>query len=1051
MIFPKPIDKTNVSNINHLTPLQEGILFHYLKSPNGSEYFEQLSLQIRGSIHVGLFNEAWQYITNANEMLRTIYRWEGLNKPIQITLKSHDLDFRYYDLSKDSQLEREHAYQDILLADKIEHFNLEEVPFRITLCKITEQEYKVIISNYHILYDGWSNNILLNEFMSTYEALVNGSNINKKNKGKYKQYIQLLEKQNKEAQKKYWTDKMRDFEKGKMIPNASFYEGKKHTYDGINDKYSEKLTAKIKEFCRINKLTQASLFYAAWSVLLSRYYNNNTVTFGTTVSGRDENIHEVENIVGLFINTLPRLVNVDHNLSFLELAKTISVDILDGKDYELTPLVDIKDYIGSHEELFETIVVVENYPLDVGRLKGKSISIESYSMYENTNYDITLAISGDKELEIAFSYKMNYFTENMIENMSKHFKKIIEEILNDAHQLICSVNILTEKEKKILLCQFNQKTNMTYDIKGTIQRCFERRVNEMPEEMAVHYAEQRLTYRELNNKANQLAYKLRTKGINRESVVGLLIEPSIEMVIGMLGVLKAGGAYLPIDTRYPVERIHYMLDDSQTTLVLSQKKFDGKVSFKGEMLHLDEQSIYHGTEENLEEVNTTKDLAYVIYTSGTTGNPKGVMIEHKNVVNLSEWYNKKYNIAVNKNVMQITNISFDVSVLETVVTLMNGGRVFIPKQEDVFDKVKFKEFADKHQINMVQFVPATLNELVAENKYMDSLSVLICGGERLPNELKNKVLSKGYHLYNHYGPTETTVDAIVTKCTAEDVIGKPVQNCQVYILNDSQSLQPIGVVGELYIGGEGIARGYLNNEELTREKFVMNPFNPEEKLYKTGDLGRWLPDGNIEYLGRMDNQIKIRGNRIEIGEIEMQLLSHPDIKEAVVIVQEDESEKYLCGYFLSDKELTVKSLREYLAKKISQHMIPVYMMQLDYIPLMANGKIDREKLSQISSKGFNEKRDIVEPGNEIERKVFDIWSNVLGREGISISDDFYVLGGNSLKMIRIYTLLNKEFPEKVLVQDLFDNRTIESIARLIEDKLGIIENGEDQKIYNITF
>ncbi|MFJ7185387.1 amino acid adenylation domain-containing protein, partial [Lysinibacillus xylanilyticus] len=575
-------------------------------------------------------------------------------------------------------------------------------------------------------------------------------------------------------------------------------------------------------------------------------------------------------------------------------------------------------------------------------------------------------------------------------------------------------------------------TQTDYPKDKTIHQLFEEQVERTPNEIAVVWEGQSLTYKELNEKANQLARAIQSKGITKNSIVGIMVEPAPEMLIGIMAILKSGNTFLPMSLEIPIKRFNYIIEETNTELILTNTKIIDKYSFQKEVIDLQTEDYKNESIENLKTNNGSNDLAYIIYTSGSTGNPKGVMIEHRNIAHLSFWYNQKYRIEENKNTLQISNLSFDVSVLETIIVLLNQGRVFIPDRSRIFDKVYFKEYVDKHKINSIQFVPSTLKELVLDNGYMESLSVLISGGDKLDDDLKNKVIEMGYTLHNHYGPTETTVDTIITECNSYDVIGKPVKNSKVYIINKDGNLQPIGVPGEICIAGDGVGRGYYNNPELTKEKFIKDPHSASGTLYKTGDIGRWLADGNIEFFGRIDNQTKIRGIRIELGEIESQLAGNDDIRESVVDVLDINGEKSLCAYIVLKNQTTPEEIKAYLSNRIPQYMIPSHVVFLDKLPLNANGKLDRKSLPMPSDIIAGTK--YAEPQTELEERLLKIWESlIISEEKIGVNDNFFELGGHSLKANIMVSMIHKEMNISIPLVKIFKLPTIRKLAKYISN------------------
>ncbi|MDP4147651.1 MAG: amino acid adenylation domain-containing protein, partial [Bacillota bacterium] len=572
---------------------------------------------------------------------------------------------------------------------------------------------------------------------------------------------------------------------------------------------------------------------------------------------------------------------------------------------------------------------------------------------------ITLtAVETEKEIGFNLEYCTKLFKRESIERVRDHFINILKEIAENPEKKISEIEMLTEEEKRKILVEFND-TKAEYPKDKTIYELFEEQVEKTPEIIAVVYEEKELSYRELNERANQLARMLRRRGVGPDKIVGIMVERSLEMIVGIMGILKAGGAYLPIDPEYPKERIEYMLEDSKVDILLTQTQLVGKSEFSGNIIEIDREDLYVGDSSNLEKINTSNNLAYVIYTSGTTGKPKGVMIEHRSVVNIMIDLQDKYPLLESDSYLLKTNYIFDVSVSEIFGWFLGNGKLVILKSQAEKDLEVIAETIINNQITHINYVPSMLNLFLMNTNKLNSLvssnlKYIIIAGEAIQKKLVKELinLKSNISFENAYGPTEATIYA--TKYSLIDIneernvpIGKPLSNTRIYIVNKNNKLQPVGVPGELCISGEGLARGYLNRPELIAEKFVSNPYESGERMYKTGDLARWLPDGNIEFIGRIDHQIKIRGFRIELGEIESQLLKHEDIKEAVVIDREDkEGNKYLCAYVVSDKEITVTELREHLSKELPDYMIPAYFMQLENIPLTPNGKIDRKALPE---------------------------------------------------------------------------------------------------------
>ncbi len=601
----------------------------------------------------------------------------------------------------------------------------------------------------------------------------------------------------------------------------------------------------------------------------------------------------------------------------------------------------------------------------------------------------------------------------------------------------------THEEEQYLFAVNNTKAEYPRD--KTIHQLFEEQVSKRPNNVAIVCENEQLTYHELNVKANQLARIFIEKGIGKDTLVGIMMEKSIDLFIGILAVLKAGGAYVPIDIEYPKERIQYILDDSQARMLLTQKhlvRLIHNIQFNGQVEIFEEDTIKIREGTNLHVPSKSTDLAYVIYTSGTTGNPKGTMLEHKGISNLKVFFENSLNVTEKDRIGQFASISFDASVWEMFMALLTGASLYIILKDTINDFVKFEQYINQKEITVITLPPTYVVHLDPER--ILSIQTLITAGSATSPSLVNKWKEKVTYI-NAYGPTETTICATTWVATKETIghsvpIGAPIQNTQIYIVDENLQLKSVGEAGELCIGGEGLARGYWKRPELTSQKFVDNPFVPGEKLYKTGDQARWLPDGNIEYLGRIDNQVKIRGHRVELEEVESILLKHMYISETAVSVHKDHQEQpYLCAYFVSEKHIPLEQLRQFSSEELPTYMIPSYFIQLDKMPLTSNGKIDRKQLPE-PDLTFGMRVDYEAPRNEIEETLVTIWQDVLGIEKIGIKDNFYALGGDSIKAIQVAARLHS-YQLKLETKDLLKYPTIDQLVHYIKDSKRRSEQG----------
>jgi amino acid adenylation domain-containing protein len=1103
----KKLDKKNIQDIFALTPTQEGMLFHYLKEPGSEAYHEQLSLDITGNIDIRCFEAAWNFVIETNEMLKAVFRWEKVENPIQIILKEHRHQPRYFDLSEKDNCQKKNSLEKIKTKDRKKKFDLREIPFRVTLCKIGSAKYQMIVSNHHILYDGWSNGIILKEFFNAYNDLVHKRNPIKPVKNKFKEYVKWLKNQEKNKQEKFWGEYLKGVENrtelAVKIKKAKDRLDEKESSAGIQrtGKYqatlSQDIKNKLEEFVKKHKITLAALFYTSWGILLQKYNNTNDVLFGTTVSGRSAKLEGIEDMVGLFINTLPLRVKQNPHQTVMDVLNQVNHTLEVRKEYDSTPLVHISEYSqsGHAEELFDSLVVIDNYPLDSRLLeKASELSVDSYSMAEVTNYDLTVGIAAFENIDINFVYNKQCIEPGVIEKLSGHFCRIMEKVIKNPAKQVHEIDILSGEEKKQLLVDFND-TTADYPRHNTVHQLLAEQVERTPDYIALYgcmdagmQGRGHITYHELNKKANQLAFLLKEKGVKTNNIVGILLERSLDMIIGILGILKAGGAYLPIEPDYPEERIVYMLKDSGAEILLKDKDFTPE-AFNNCPKGASPLGIW-----NLEFGISPRggQLAYIIYTSGSAGTPKGVMVEQPSVVNVLLALQKEYPFGKSDAYLFKTSVVFDVSVTELFGWFFGAGRLVILEKDGEKDPGKITDIIEQTSISHINFVPSMFNAFLETldrhniNRLSGLKYIFLAGEALLPGVInKFRQLGTGIQLENIYGPTEGTVYSSKYPLShwhgrGSIPIGKPIRNIKLYILDKDNHLQPIGVPGELCIAGVGVARGYLNQPQLTAEKFILahsslllalrrtertknaltgrkqpaafqeipgvksqelrpnhntlrtKSQEPKAKLYQTGDLARWLPDGNIEFIGRIDHQVKIRGFRIETAEIENHLRSLNGICEAVVVAKEDkQTDKYLCAYIVTDKAMEPSQLKTHLARQLPGYMIPSFFVELDRLPLTHSGKVDRRSLPE---PGFKTGKEYIAPRNEIETKLTQIWADILGGQSaasMSIDDKFFEVGGNSLSIIRLSSRLHQVFGSEVPIVTLFRHTTIREQARFL--------------------
>ncbi|MEM6401049.1 MAG: amino acid adenylation domain-containing protein, partial [Cyanobacteria bacterium P01_D01_bin.116] len=811
-----------------------------------------------------------------------------------------------------------------------------------------------------------------------------------------------------------------------------------------------------------NRLTLNTITQGIWAILLSRYSGENDIVFGATVSGRPANLPGVESIIGLFINTLPVRVKLSADDEFLPWFQQLQTQQIEQESFSYSSLIDIQQWsnVPAGVGLFESLVIFENYPVSIDAvLQGWSddLQISQGKGFERTNYPLSLTVIPGAELSLRINYDSNRFDSETITRMLGHLETLLQGIVTNPQQKVCELPLLTVAEKQQLLVDWND-TSCNYS-KLCIHQLFEIQAEKTPDKIAVIFESQQFTYQQLNEKANQFAHYLKSVGVEAETKVGICLERSEKMLVGLLGILKAGGTYIPLDPAFPEERLRFMVEDSGVNFLITDS---GETFYKTSLHHVinldtDWELITQQSSENLPPQTTLENLAYIIYTSGSTGKPKGVQILHGALVNCLESMQQKPGITSNDTLLSVTTLSFDIAGLELYLPLITGAILIILSKEIATDGIRLAEIIDKNKVTIMQATPATWRLLLTAGWNGNQQLKVLCGGEALDINIAEELLKRSKEVWNLYGPTEATIWSSVTQCrdvkfnVSQNVptsvpIGKPINNTQFYVLDDDLKPVPIGVAGQLYIGGAGLAKGYLNKPELTAEKFISNPFSSStpsspsspSNIYKTGDLVRYITDGNLEYLGRIDYQIKLRGFRIELGEIEAVLMQHLDIKQAVVTLYKNQNSNHnndekLIAYIVSSSDLSQTEIRQFLQDKLPAYMIPSSYIMLEEFPLTPNRKIDRKALpipDDINQ--ANQNSTYIPPRTVTEEIIAGIWAEVLNLQQISIDDNFFELGGHSLLATRVNSQIKQAFAVELPLRSHFENPTIAELARFLE-------------------
>jgi amino acid adenylation domain-containing protein/non-ribosomal peptide synthase protein (TIGR01720 family) len=1043
----------NIADIYELSPMQQGMLFHTLYAPESGAYFEQLSCNLKGNLNPLAFQQAWQEIVSRHPALRTSFHWEELDKPLQIVHAQVDLPWVQYDWRNFTPIEQQERLAKFLQTDRDRGFELDRAPLmRCTLIQFAEDNYQLIWSHHHILMDGWCLSIILSEISAFYEAIVQGKTVEMQASVPYRSYITWLQQQDPTKSAAFWQKTLQGFGHPTPLLSTKTREhiaGQPENYNKQYLQLSAQTAAAMQTLARQHHLTVSVLIQGAWALLLSRYSGESDVVFGMTVAGRPPELQGVESMVGLFINTLPVRVQLPTDVSVLSWLQNLQAQQVEREQYTYTSLIDIQGWseIPRGTPLFESIIVFTDYPLDASlQQQIGNLKISDISNFERTNYPLVLDVIPGREFLLGISYSQNLFDATTINRMLQHLQSLLERMTTNPLQCLAELSLLTAAEEHQLLVEWNH-TDKKYPQDRCIHQLIEAQVALAPDRVAAVFEDQWLDYRELNQRANQVACALVARGIGKGSYVPVLMDRSIELVIALLAIMKAGAAFVPLDIDWPKARLQQILQELGSPIVLvNQVTTRQSADLNLSVLIVDRQTPCH-SQPNLDLQTSCQDPIYVIYTSGSTGTPKGVVVPHQGITNRFFWMNDFFGKASAKAALQTTRHVYDSAVWQIFWPLINGGKTVIPTPEMSLDAENLTTLIHKYGVTIVDFVPSVFNSLVPQLttdretiQRLTSLQTAIVGGEEIVPNTTYTFMERfpNVRVVNLYGPTEASIGCICYEVKGQEgnkiPIGQPIANVQVLILDACQNLVPMGVPGELYLTGICLGLGYLNDRAKTAAAFVDNPF-PQigyDKLYKTGDLARYLPNGNIEFLGRIDAQVKIRGHRIELGEIEAVLANHPQVQSNVVMAREDRpGSKRLVAYVVAAKphegQNLVVELRHFLQEKLPEQMIPSDFVLLESIPLTAGGKVDRRSLPAPDLSQLQLEKGFVPPRTFVEQTLARIWAEVLKVERVSIHDNFFELGGDSILSIQIIARANQSGLQLTHKQ-LFTHQTVGELA-----------------------
>ncbi|HYP26492.1 MAG TPA: amino acid adenylation domain-containing protein [Blastocatellia bacterium] len=1055
----------NVEDIYPLSPLQQGMLFHALYDPESEVYFEQLSCTLRGDLDTDALRRAWQTVIDRHTILRTAFFWERRDKPLQVVRRKASLPWQQQDWRGLSTLEQEDRFKAYLEEDRGLGFELSKAPLmRVALIQLAEDRHYLVWSHHHILLDGWSVALVMNEVFALYEAFSRGRQADLGSSHPYREYIGWLLGQDMSKAESFWRQALKGFREPTPLAvdsaRGSLPDGRE-SYGEQETGLSLGATADLQLLANRHHLTLNTLVQGAWALLLGCYSGEQDVLFGSVVSGRPASLEGVETMIGLFLNTLPVRARISPDRPALSWLRELQEQQVELRQYEYSPLVDVQGWseVPRGRPLFESLMVFENYPIEESlEQEDASLRVDITDLFERANYPLTVFATPGDSLSLQIVYDCHRFDAPTISRMLEHLRTLLEAIAANPERRLRDLSALTRSERRQVLEEWN-RTGADYPSDKCIHELFEDQVERTPDLVAVQFGGEGLTYRELNARANQLARHLQKLGVGPEALVGVCLERSTEMMVGLLGILKAGGAYVPLDPSYPKQRLAFILKDTAVPVLLTTRQLLENLpghQARAVCLDTDWEAIARESDANPRGGATADNPAYVIYTSGSTGTPKGVVGLHRGAINRFEWMWETYPFEAGEACCQKTSLNFLDSLWEFFGPTLRGIRLVIIPDEQVKDPHLLIETLSENGITRLVVVPSLLRVILDSRADLQGalprLKYLVTSGEALPAELLQRFRQQMPEslLLNLYGMSEASADSTCYDSSkgepvATVPIGRPIFNTRAYLLNTYFEPVPVGVPGDLYVGGVGLARGYLNRPDLTAEKFIPDPFGdqPGARLYRTGDLARFLRDGQIEFVGRADHQVKIRGFRVELGEVEAALREHESIRQCVVVAREETpGDRRLVAYVVAQDPSAYDGgeLRDYLKGALPAYMLPSAFVPLEALPLTPNGKIDRLALPAPRRAGGEWEAGYVAPRSPVEEVLAEIWAEVLRVDRVGAHDNFFELGGHSLIATQVVSRVYETFQSRLPLRKVFEEPTVAGLAT------ALLDSGDRRKI-----
>ena len=1021
--------------------------------PGSSAYLLSFAWRVHGPLHVPTLESSFTALVARHESLRTKVSFID-GAPVQTIETIRPVSFPFHDLTILPEAAKETELQRLIHKESNQPFDLSIGPlWRFQLLGLGVEDHALLLTLHHIITDGWSMGVFFNEWTMLYNSQLAGQAIELTPLPlQYADYAiwqrQWLQGKELDRHLHYWKTQLTGAPSSIDLP-TDFPRPAQQTYQGTRLTFSlpQDLVQRLQMLSRQEGMTLFMTMLATFQLLLFRYTGQEDLSLGTPIAGRTQT--NLEGLIGFFVNTLVLRSRLKGHLTFQQFLHQVRETCLEAyahQDLPFEKLVEILQPVrdASRHPLFQ--VMFQLHQADLAKeFTLSQVQVQPIQKtIQSSKFDLSIElVQRNEKVDGTIVFNSGLFLISTIQQFAIHYQQLLEGVTNNIHQAINAIPLLPDAERQQLLVEWND-TKKDYAVSNGAHQLFEEQVVRTPEAIALTFEERQVTYQELNRRANQLAHFLRTRGVGPEVRVGLCLERGIDMLISVLGVLKAGGAYVPLDPNYPEERQHYIVTHSQPQCVLTQPSFASWLAnTTATRIDLDPDGLCYAAYsiENPSIVHSKLNLAYVIYTSGSTGKPKGVMVTHQSLCNLLCTLQERIEVSPTSTMLAVTSLSFDISVFELLGPLIAGARLVMTSHEIVSDGIALHAILLSESITLMQATPSTWSMLIQSGSASSTRPLdILCGGEALSLDLADQLTSWGASAWNIYGPTETTIWSTICRLEASNKtisIGRPLANTSVYLVDQAQELVPRGLTGALLIGGDGLARGYHDRPDLTAEKFIPNPFGTvaEGRLYRTGDIVKYRPDGALDFLGREDHQVKLRGFRIECGEIEAALTTHPTVQKAIVVCREDNSgEKMLVAYVVPTGTVqpTRADINMWLKRTLPDYMIPAGFVSLSVLPLTPNGKVDRKALPPPDYAHQVERTTYVPPRTPTEKLIADIWRELLNRDQVSIHDNFFELGGHSLLAAKIVARLRPILSNDLTIRTFFNQPTIAELSAALQ-------------------